>query len=1221
VRRGVGALFVAFLAVRIFLGPIGTPSQAPASAQGKTPQPSTAVRNPRSKQPAASQGASGTSSACDLSCLGSPGKGLGDTLRASLGAAETAPDLANLLQLPEGSAKNAHFLIATVPDPVHTHLSLLFDRQIVAIEEAVQQGGYLFSRAYLPWDNEQHAENPDFHVRVEERNYVDSKEGYPGVLIFHNAEQPDEPKPGSRPLLVFLVGETPTGGIEKDQFISAIEAIGVICREAKSCADPQPTGPNGHLFILGPTFSGSLYSLHSVLKSLRQAGQYSTVTIHSGTASSYSTIQWFIEQSGDIGGNHATFRTFQESSDYAVQHLLSFVCGEGYRADRMALLSEDETAYGNVLTAKPADDDLGWKKETCPNDETAKGKVLHLYFPRDISQLRNAYAQNASSSAGSSNTPPSTTLQLNLADTGNDDDSVNTFAHGQTPLSQEATMMGIVSDLREHEVNLVVLEATNALDIVFLVRYLRVAYPDARLVTINTDLLLPRQVDDPRLRGVMQVTSYSLIPEIDEYTTVGAGGQVAHLNRIFPSDYSVGTYNAALSLMTLQAKVSDSRGGTAANTSPSQNGLGQVKDLPPAPYSQYGWPTLAGKAKDEKTLLVPPLWLTILGRDQFWPINLLDGQEVTVGAGQTPSLLHAVSPDNKPQDFYHFLPAPWIAICSLSAAFGLIYALLALNGNVASPSIFQANFAPVKDASRSWMLAFSALVICEIFICLLWPISWYSGYAKLLAPLLPGAVVPIFWDLWRRGRGRYVQAVLAAVAASMPFWWWAFDEGARPLRNLMHYRYVHVTSGVSPVLPFLLLFAACLWACWQNLSGRPPWDVDGSGPPLPEKRNLVDAGGGEDVIRNQPLAALTRERNGELLKLIQPCKLPRRVILLTGIGFAIIVSAVIIPSAPHTIQSFEGPGYDTTYTLLAGGLVVLLLWETFRLVFIWIQLRTLLMALDRLPLRRGFVGMGFKSRRIWQLGGNTFEDFVAVLSRQRETIAALRNANPTGSEMWAAIHAVLQEVRDFSEWMQKQILAKRRGIAFTNRLVVHLRNLQVALADGCTHLLRDLNREWNLEARPVWDTNGAPREKADCEDAGLPLPVRLAEDFVCLFYFNFVSSVFTRMRALILTIAGIYVFILLSFSSYPFEPTSAFHTLMIFLFLFIAAAVAIVYGQAHKDATISRMTATDPGLGTEFWLRMVSFVSIPLLTLIATKFPEIGGFLFSWLEPASQAFR
>jgi hypothetical protein len=65
-----------------------------------------------------------------------------------------------------------------------------------------------------------------------------------------------------------------------------------------------------------------------------------------------------------------------------------------------------------------------------------------------------------------------------------------------------------------------------------------------------------------------------------------------------------------------------------------------------------------------------------------------------------------------------------------------------------------------------------------------------------------------------------------------------------------------------------------------------------------------------------------------------------------------------------------------------------------------------------------------------------------------------------------------------------------------------------------------------------------------------------------------------------------------------------------------------VFAQMHKDATLSRITDTKPGeLGFDFWLRLVAFVSVPLFGLLATAFPAIGEFLFSWLQPATQAFK
>src|SRR5262249_20867514 len=163
----------------------------------------------------------------------------------------------------------------------------------------------------------------------------------------------------------------------------------------------------------------------------------------------------------------------------------------------------------------------------------------------------------------------------------NNDDSVPNFSPGQTPLSEEATLMGIVTRLRELKINLVVIEATNPLDTLFMVRYLRNASPDARLVILNSDLLLPRQVDEPRLRGVTAVVSYPLVPGLDD----GSESLCGWIPQVFPNVDSEGEFLAAISALRAQG----SAYGCAVQV-PAASG----------PY------------------LAKHTWLTALGRDQFW---------------------------------------------------------------------------------------------------------------------------------------------------------------------------------------------------------------------------------------------------------------------------------------------------------------------------------------------------------------------------------------------------------------------------------------------------------------------------------------------------------------------------------------------------------------------------------------------------------------------------
>jgi ABC-type multidrug transport system fused ATPase/permease subunit len=1197
-RRGVGALFVAFLAARVLLGPVSTSAPSKSSAKPASVPKKPAAINPPKLAVAKTAQAPREQAPCEASSEKCPAKGLVGAVDASLATPKSTRLYLSSLPGVSDEMKDAHFFIATVPDPAHTHLSLLFDRQVAAIEQAVQQAGYLFTRAYLPWDNLQHQEDTDYRIRLGQQDYQDAREEFPGLLLFRDVKKSGDDT-NTRSLLVFLVGETPTGGINKLQFSNAMAAIQDLC--SKGCDDVPLKGGTKTLFILGPMFSGSLYSLQALVSEANASPfQFTSIDISSGTATDHDTVQWFVDKEGQ----NVKFQSFQMNSADALQDVLGFACSQNYQADEIAVLSEDETAYGNAPpppgpdptvngnaspnttqssskteTAEPATDSIADSSEkiVCSTQKSrGKDRVLHLNFPRDFSALRNAYQRDLETTSSSSSSAPRSTLRLNLEDQGNDDDSVPSFSPAQTPLSEEAILMGIVSKLRERKINLVVIEATNPLDIVFMVRYLRDAYPDARIVTLNSDLLLPRQVNEPHLRGVMQIVTYPLVGDVGD-SNLDLCGQIP---QVFPNDDSEGTFLAALSLMKTQK-------------------------------SAYGCLGFPGLPSVTLPYAVDRLWLTVLGRDQFWPIAAYhDVANLNPDPGQPPD---------------------WIILCASAIAFALVYALIAFKGTIVSSSIFMANFAPVKDHWRNRTLLFCGLLIFDVFFCVLWPRFWEPACRRFLFfPALLCVAGLVLVDLFRRNkwapdRGLLILgAVGFAVSFVVLYEAFRFENGRLPW-IFQRYRYENVLSGVSPVVPYLLLFAGFLWTCWHSLSGRPPWDCDGSGPPLPSHDQVV---AGDNVDSKQRLEGLTCDRNKDLLRLMRTGSVQGRLVILTGIILAIPLLTLTVLATPHTVQSFESFGYNVIYSVLLVLAIALVVWDTVRLSFIWLELRVLLMVLDRLPLRRGFVRMaGFKSRRLWQLGGNTFEDFFAVMSMEIQTISALHNLDSLDAESMKALTDAQNTVSGLAKWMReqheqnKQNPPKPGGAEFTQDLVSKLQDMQKTLAGTCAAILQYLRNEWDGETRHAWDAECMARAKDDYKDDVDP-PVQLAEDFASLFYFNFICSVFTRMRALVLAIVGMYVFILLSFSSYPFEPNSTFHLAMSFLLVFITAAVAIVFAQAHKDATVSRITDRDAGkLGFDFWFRLVGVMGVPILSLLAAKFPEIGGFLFSWLEPASQAFK
>ena len=161
-----------------------------------------------------------------------------------------------------------------------------------------------------------------------------------------------------------------------------------------------------------------------------------------------------------------------------------------------------------------------------------------------------------------------------------------------------------------------------------------------------------------------------------------------------------------------------------------------------------------------------------------------------------------------------------------------------------------------------------------------------------------------------------------------------------------------------------------------------------------------------------------------------------------------------------------------------------------------------------------------------------------------------------------------------------------------------------------------------LQARaalPALAVAGPLKERApepEAPDGGHSAYIANAEELVCLVYLGFIQNVLGRLRTLVLGIVWLFVAASFSVATYPFDPRPSLSAAMLLLFLLIGVAIVIVYSQMHRDATLSHVTNTEPGeLGSQFWLKLLGFGAGPLLGLLATVFPELTSTLFSWLQP------
>ena len=592
---------------------------------------------------------------------------------------------------------DVHFAIAILPDPIHTRLALMFDREIEAIQEAAERQGYSFDRAIFPWDRAPVPQSDDVDKRREAAEVQKAREEYPGLLIFRGVSEDDAKNPIAypAPLFVFVVGETPTSGIRKKQFQHAVEIMRQIGERNKT--DPpggDPPAKSRPLLILGPSTSGSLRSLKRELTVL---GDDLKAFVYSGGITDTGSIRDFTKLIGP--GIH--FASFQENDDFVRDRFVQFACRDGYRTDEIATLSEGDTAYGSGVQNKANPDSA---EAPSSDEKCSDAQIVRLRFPREISYFRAAYQNQTASHPASSDeipVPQAAAVALNPEEIGTDDDAALPYAGAQTPATQEAVMLGIVSELNKHHTKFTIIYASDPLDQVFLARYLRTKYPRGKVVVTDPDLLLISQ-EDSSLRGVLGINTYPIVPGLNDtfcsfierpriqsqsptQVPTSTSSQAStpsqhspptqatphktpthrHDDRLFVSSTSIGTYNAMLALLAESEKGdANEQPATedAAKKAPdAKHSIEKPADIvvhsvPPAPYAEYATPLVRTMDSDPPSLLCRPrplVWLTMLGQDGFWPVVGLSDDDAQTADRNEPILkLSSVHPPSTNPDVF-----------------------------------------------------------------------------------------------------------------------------------------------------------------------------------------------------------------------------------------------------------------------------------------------------------------------------------------------------------------------------------------------------------------------------------------------------------------------------------------------------------------------------------------------------------------------------------------
>lgn len=1133
-------------------------------------------------------------------------------------------------------------LIATVPDPLHTRMAMQTDRFLDTIQQAAFRSGYELAAQWLPWTVKAAAEKIESGDSAS-RNF--DLEKLPGLIVFRPHFTPYS-NDLERLLLIFVVGETPTAGLNGFQFEVARQAIlGLGSREPD------------RISVAGPNFSGSFLSLTRLLEEV--PGRYH-FELRSGSASNADYARAMLVELASKGfaidqetGKQpsVTFHSSALPSRTFRNHFIRLVNQLGLRREQAAELVEDETGFS--YTARRL------------NSFLAYGPPITYRYPRDIAQLRNIYNDAAfteSPQFDSKGTPP---VDFSLKDTQSGEDAFPTFSTSHTPLSQDSELAQIAHYLRRSSIRLVSLSATNVFDTLFLASVLARDCPDTRIVLQGADLLFIQEAARGSLAGVMAISPFPLFPEGAQMsqTSLHAPPDVT----TFASSDQVGEFNAILSLLRDSGNSSYRQPfETSADGLPSAwllvlspkgwmpvDLFGQVtpttlevnhehvpwfdpQEASPAPNNLLAGMPRAGFGWAGLCFLQALLSIVLCGRlfylkanpkRHVWSVLCLSDLETSERRHAMSATLHARY------------------ICMLSC-----FATLAtLNGFLLCPMLT----VWLRDAKPAGLQAGAvAIVAVAIAACLATFVYVAVTVPVRICDAGPLGVCPIntpisWWSVALRA------AILGIAIAILCGWWACCDNG--PAGYMLCFRTLTLSAPVCPIWPLLLAGWGLFSLSFFHLR-RFTWGD--------RRQPHLDTSVFDEALCNEFGTIKERLEHALLSTFGAGGQTALFAALLAAAGFALTLW-MLLPAG--SLSSFEPLAFSRILEFLLLLLAFYSLVTFVRLGRCWTLLRAFLVSLNSVVLGRFFM-------RIPEFGGSgpvwIREVKLMSLATAVNSGIALHNLEIKQGTPGAYSKSYISALQNF--------LSPNNGDGSRLDFICAYENFRVTASRIATTLGADVLRSyWKKNELPFVgiaacesdEDTAEPKPRSPAEEvfatavaskhseltsAGAavgrmqsffleshtsqpqavghtstkesqPISTEIYEQaakYVALHYSAYIGYGLHQLQNLLLCCVVCFVLLVAALNSFSFQaPQTIFHLLSAVLVMG-GCAILLIFAQMERDPILSRLSGTAEGeLGKDFYIRALTYGALPVLSVLTTEFPAISRYLSDWIQPASTVLR
>ncbi|MGH9847563.1 MAG: hypothetical protein ACREEM_53415, partial [Blastocatellia bacterium] len=451
-----------------------------------------------------------------------------------------------------------------------------------------------------------------------------------------------------------------------------------------------------------------------------------------------------------------------------------------------------------------------------------------------------------------------------------------------------------------------------------------------------------------------------------------------------------------------------------------------------------------------------------------------------------------------------------------------------------------------------------------------------------------------------------VIASLVALAAIMVVGYLLLANRGASTHIFFYVRTTNLTSGVSPLVPILMvgiagfMCAYCSlrrWSLVERLHPVKHWELKLKPEDLPETRSFLN------FEREEPAQddAQGKKTNSSFTG---AGEMERRVVRLLRCpslrlpAWPLVILLVLIPSGYVMLHRFiptvEGIGFDflfrTSFVLVSMSLALAFL----RFICIWVALRGLLRRLSCHPLFAGAADDKFAALpRI-----NITAPAPNYTSLSLSSGHAIRLYQLTEDEGKTRLDA---QVRRIEENLGELHEAKAQHDWQTGTLKRCEMQVRLAAVAGAVAAL--LEPRWSL-SQP-----GA--------QAGDEAWTKQAETFLAGRLLAFLHYVLAHLQNLVVFVTAGMLLLLLAITSYPFQPRDLLLLFGWLLILTVVSTTLLIFAQMNRDKVLSLLSGGEPGKiswNRDFLWRIFIHGLIPILALLSVQFPEAIQQIFSWLS-------